>query len=345
MPTFLQLSCCTICIFKNPIDIATILLLFVGTEELFTGLVVYSKSLINCLMGNSPHQQLFFMLFDKWPHFIDPRLENQKIIAEIQQPMKQHEKFVPSREISMNNSVYIIGALDSIPAVLFLSPIKPTAESLDIYLKAQKTLFRANDVYSSINIQSPVSFKYTLACPATNELIDKLTSGYIFKAETYPEYLRQRDRMVESYAYPITENIKVKRDEMSICIENEHITMLQCPPSDNISVACPYIIVFQNRDWRTVRDLSDHSFLKKIRDGIYSYLPKTGLRPENVLMYFDVGVKTYPLYFYLYDLTKTNSNMHFSGWPLLYDELLQNIALDPNFYKNNMYYLIQRSEM
>lgn len=88
----------------------------------------------------------------------------------------------------------------------------------------------------------------------------------------------------------------------------------------------------------SIRELQNLEVLKRVRQTIYEVLHARGVKKEHLCLYFDYTGKSQPMMFYVADISNGLNVLKCSGKFVYFDTLIQNLALDRNYYRRDISY-------
>lgn len=227
--------------------------------------------------------------------------------------------FKPEQEVTIKDGTAYIGTIDNIPAIYIVSNFS----------------IQPDDVYKMINSEDnecslPVSVR--LIYPASKEHIMKYTRAYVFRTESYEEYLQNDDFIKTNWL----DNIILKKNTgEEIYYEDEDFMIINDYKWDRRNMKNMYILlIFKEKQYRSVRDFNNSEILKKAKSAILDVLKKFEVAESSTCMFFHYR----PSYFRAH-IHIVNISTSLPGTPtrnIFLDEVIKNLDLDSEYYKKDV---------
>ena len=247
--------------------------------------------------------------------------------------------FSVSKKSVNGHTTYLLGTYNNVPSVIVLHHQRLDASQLKECLNLPREQTRSNDIYSSFKITIPNKLKYTLISPVNEKLITKLDHGWCFVRETYEDYLKNREKMEEDDLFV---RIRKRESAVPVCFENQDGIMLEENHTHQEKTSS-WIVYLKDSNIRSVRDISNVEIIKSLKASVLEYCTSKEIPANEIVLFFDIGCKFYPLHFKVCSAVDGMFDISYDGWPLTVDELIKNLNINKDFYKDEMFYLRPRS--
>lgn len=244
-------------------------------------------------------------------------------------------KFVLKNEIRMTGYTILLGELENVPTLLKVTFPRVEEKDLTLYTSKEHLNSNKNDVYESCNLKINSEVMVDVIYPASQQGIEKFLISYKVHKENYNEYLSLPHTLCW-----VDEFMKNQDDDAyKVFYKNEDFIIVE-----NLKLSLKYCIL-KNSELHSIRDLkSCHlSVIENAKEKIYEIMEDQGVKREKLLLYFDYIGKTSFLYFNFWTITRSFANFTINGRFIYLDDLLKNIRIAEDYYKDDIVKLVKNS--
>lgn len=240
----------------------------------------------------------------------------------------QLKNFTIEKTIKTQSLVVATGEMDGEKYVYLIDTISAIENLTDEFIK---TLLEKENTKQEIE----VDYKTILIYPAKESKIRKYFEEKEYLLETYEEYKAAEVETDISWI----ENIFTGNDTENVYFKNEEIVVV-ADSKWNMRVDEMYLLVlFKNKDLLSIRDLdrSHVELLEEVKKDVYKLVKDMlNLNEEDICMYFHYKPSYYRLHIHVINISKTTHCLHNTYRSILLDDVIRNIKMDENYYKQDM---------
>jgi len=246
-------------------------------------------------------------------------------------------KFILEREIKQTGYTLLLGTIDSTPAILKVTLPVVKQDDLSLYINKEHLNCTKNDIYETACLSLDSEVEVEIICPALKEDIERIYTSYESLHETYDEYLNFpiSSSWIDEFMHNPGNN------HYKVLFENDDFVILDkgCSDINSLKWSC----VFKHSRLQSIRDLemADLAMLEKARKEIERLLNDAGVPRDKACLYFDYCGKTLYLYLDIAGISRSFSNLCFSGRFIYFDDLVKNISLNADYYRQEIVKIVK----
>lgn len=246
-------------------------------------------------------------------------------------------KFILEREIKQTGYTLLLGTIDSTPAILKVTLPVVKQDDLSLYINKEHLSCTKNDIYETACLSLDSEVEVEVIYPALKEDIERIDTSYECLHETYDEYLSfpVSSCWIDEFMH------NPRNSHYKALFENDDFVVLDKGSSDITSLR--WSCVFKHSRLQSIRDLemADLAMLENARKEIERLLNEAGAPKDKACLYFDYCGKTLYLCLEIAGVSRSFSNLYFSGRFIYFDDLVKNISLNADCYKQEIVKIVK----
>ncbi|KAF9764162.1 m7GpppX diphosphatase [Nosema granulosis] len=231
-------------------------------------------------------------------------------------------------------TVYV-GKINQKKAVLVVPHKIVLEDTFKDLIQQESEIIQQNDIYTTYSIKSPQEFNLRLIYPATDSHITKYLSGLKFTKQSYNEYL-QNTNFKE---IPWINNIIDGSSSEQIYYQDSDFVLIpnykwNRSNSDDLQL----LLIFKDKNLKTIRDLKSPSILIKAREVIRKEILAFGLDYSDLLVFFHYPPTYNQLHLHIENINMRTTGASSVGRAKLLEDVIYSLSIDLNFYKRDLYF-------
>ena len=184
------------------------------------------------------------------------------------------------------------------------------------------------------------TFRTVLTYPATKKHIDKYFTEKQMVVESWEEY----EELKKLTEIPWIDNIfkeDITEGERIFYRDDDYAVIADNKWNGNVDELY-YLVLFKDKRLESLRNLDEThlELLKKIRTKIFEIIrDRHNLNQEDVCLFFHYLPSHFRLHIHVVNISKTTLCLYDCFRSILLDDVIKNIEIDKDYYKQEMYFL------
>lgn len=176
-----------------------------------------------------------------------------------------------------------------------------------------------------------------LIWPASQKHIEKYLKSFRYVAESYADYKSSDDYLQTSWLDNVIENKAVNEE---VYFEDGESMVLANYKWDRVCNDDLYLLmIFKDPSLRSIRDIRDAGILERARSNILKICKSRELGEEDICMFVHYRPSYFRLHIHIVNISKTTDSLGDLSRDVFLDDVVRNIRMDQNYYKNDMHFI------
>lgn len=251
--------------------------------------------------------------------------------------MDRISDFIAETCLRRKHESIFVGMLEGKPAIYTVPDPALDVDSFLEGLSSNASGLSESSTASHLKSKAALRCAPRLIWPASQKHIEKYLKNFRYVIESYTDYKGSDDYLQTSWFDNVIDNQDVNE---KVYFEDDESMILANYKWDRVCDDNMYLLmIFKDPKLRSIRDIEDVSVLERARQNILKLCQGRGLSNEDICMFFHYRPSYFRLHIHIVNISKTTSSLGEPSRNVFLEDVIRNIRMDQNYYKNNSYFI------